>query len=168
MKQAFLALLAERPQHGYELKVGYERRFAPVLPPVNAGQVYTTLARLERDGLVRGSDSAEGGRQRRTYELTAAGHEAVERWLATPATARRLKSDFFVKLVIAGSEPETARALIERQRAAYLQELRDVTGVEPGENLVAALLLEGAALHLEADLKWLELCEQRLVEEFRT
>jgi hypothetical protein len=114
---------------------------------------------------VQGSDSAEGGRQRRTYELTPSGRAAVERWLETPATARRLKSDFFVKLVIAGSAPAQARALIERQRAAYLQELRDVSNVAAGDNHVAALLLEGAALHLEADLKWLDLCEQQFVAE---
>jgi DNA-binding PadR family transcriptional regulator len=165
MKQAFLALLAERPQHGYELKLGYERRFAPVVPALNAGQVYTTLARLERGGLVRGSDAAVGGRQKRTYELTEAGRKALEDWLATPATARRLRDDFFLKLVLAGSSPAEAQALIERQRRAYLQELRDVTSVSPGDNHVAALLLEGVALHVEADLEWLDLCEQRLARE---
>src|SRR4051812_8976100 len=167
MKEAVLALLSERPQHGYELKVGFERRFAPALPALNAGQIYTTLARLERDGLVRGSDSSSGGRTRRTYALTESGRSAVDEWLATPATARRLKDDFFLKLVLAGSSPRVARTLIERQRRACLQELRDISNVPVGENRVAALLLEGAALHLKADLEWLALCERGLEQEDR-
>src|SRR4051794_29367068 len=137
MRETFLALLAERPRHGYDLKAGYEQRFGAVLPALNAGQVYTTLGRLERDGLVRGAETVEGGRTRRTYDLTEAGREVVEEWLETPATGRRLKDDFFLKLVLAASSPGASRALIERQRRAYLQELRDLAGVETGENRVA-------------------------------
>src|SRR5215218_2144875 len=128
MRYPFLALLAERPAHGYELKVGLERRFGAGLPSLNAGQVYTTLARLERDGLVIGGDAPEDARQKRTYRLTAAGRQALEDWVAAPAPATRLRDEFFMKLVLAGltglADPG---ALIERQRGEYLQALRDLS-----------------------------------------
>ena len=83
MRYPFLALLADGPAHGYELKQALEHRFGDVLPPLNAGQVYTTLQRLERDGLVVGRDVPEDGRQKRVYELTPAGREALDDWVAS-------------------------------------------------------------------------------------
>src|SRR4029079_2887217 len=87
-------------------------------------------------------------------------------WVAAPAPGARLKDEFFVKLVLAGltgvAEP---RALIERQRREYLQSLRDLDRMaaerQNGDPTVE-LLIEGAALHLQADLAWLDLCDQRL------
>jgi DNA-binding PadR family transcriptional regulator len=169
MRYPFLALLAEAPAHGYELKQALEQRFGTILPPLNAGQIYTTLGRLERDGLVRGDDVPQDGRpNKRVYELTGAGRAALEEWIATPATGSRVKDEFFMKLVLAGhagiADPQQ---LIDRQRREYLQALRDLDALARDENgnVAAALLVEGAALHLQADLKWLELCEQRLTKE---
>ena len=166
MRYPFLALLAEGPAHGYELKLALEHRFGSVLPPLNAGQVYTTLGRLERDGLVRGSDVPRDARQKRVYELTDAGRDALADWVAAPSTATRLRDEFFLKLVLAGltgiADPRT---LIERQRREYLQALRDLAGVSANGNEAGSLLAEGAALHLEADLKWLDLCQERLIRE---
>jgi DNA-binding PadR family transcriptional regulator len=166
MRHPFLALLADGPAHGYELKLALEHRFGSVLAPLNAGQVYTTLGRLERDGLVRGSDVAGDTRQKRIYELTDAGRDALADWVAAPATATRLRDEFFLKLVLAGltgiADP---RALIERQRREYLQALRDLAGAAANGNEAGSLLAEGAALHLEADLKWLDLCQERLIRE---
>jgi DNA-binding PadR family transcriptional regulator len=163
MKHPFLALLAAGPAHGYELKLALEQRFGTVLPPLNAGQIYTTLARLERDGLVSGADVPEDGRQKRVYELTEAGRLALQEWIATPTPGTRLRDEFFLKLVFAHvGGNDAAGDVIERQRGATLQALRDVTTVETNGNETSALLAEGAALHLEADLRWLELCEQRL------
>jgi DNA-binding PadR family transcriptional regulator len=165
MRYPFLALLADRPAHGYELKQALEQRFGATLPPLNAGQIYTTLARLERDGLVRGSDVPDDSRQKRVYELTDAGRRALEEWVEKPTPATRLRDEFFMKLVLAGdSGIADPRRLIERQRREYLQALRDLAALAPNGN-VASLLAEGAALHLEADLKWLDLCEERLLEE---
>lgn len=166
MKHPFLALLARAPAHGYELKHALEERFGTTLPALNAGQVYTTLARLERDGLVDGADVPGDTRQKRVYRLTAAGRAALEEWLATPTPATRLKDEFFMKLVLAAAAGiADPRALIERQRREYLQALRDLAAAPSNGNPVAALLAEGAALHVEADLRWLDLCEQRLIEE---
>ena len=168
MRYPFLALLAGGPAHGYELKQALEQRFGDALPPLNAGQVYTTLQRLERDGLVVGENAAQDGRQKRVYELTASGREALAGWVTTPTAATRLRDEFFLKLVLAGhAGVADPRALIERQRREYLQVLRDLAAVAPNGNVVGSLLAEGAALHLEADLKWLDLCEQQLIQETR-
>jgi DNA-binding PadR family transcriptional regulator len=166
MRYPFLALLSEGPAHGYELKQALEQRFGDVLPPLNAGQVYTTLSRLERDGLVSGDDVPEDTRQKRVYALTDSGRAALEEWVATPTTGTRLRDEFFMKLVLAGlSGISDPRSLIDRQRREYLQALRDLADAAPTSNgnAVASLLVEGAALHVEADLKWLDLCEERLI-----
>src|SRR3712207_2489046 len=99
MRYPFLALLARGPAHGYELKQELEQRFGELLPPINAGQIYTTLARLERDGLVDADDVAQDGRpNKRVYELTPEGRRALAEWVATPAPGARLKDEFFMKL----------------------------------------------------------------------
>jgi DNA-binding PadR family transcriptional regulator len=166
MRYPFLALLAESPAHGYELKQALEQRFGSALPPLNAGQVYTTLSRLERDGLVRGADVPDDTRQKRVYELTDAGRAALEEWVASPTAGPRLRDEFFMKLVLArDSGVADPRRLIEGQRREYLQALRDLAAVAPDGNHVASLLVEGASLHLEADLKWLDLCEAKLITE---
>jgi DNA-binding PadR family transcriptional regulator len=166
MRFPLLALLANGPAHGYELKSAMEQRFGAVLPPLNAGQIYTTLGRLERDGLVDDDAVAQNGRpNKRVYRLTEKGKLELAGWVADSTPQTRLKDDFFIKLVLArGAGIADPVELIDRQRAAYLQALRDLDDVaaQAGEDETAALLVEGAALHLEADLKWLDLCEQRM------
>ena len=166
MRFPLLALLANGPAHGYELKSAMEQRFGAVLPPLNAGQIYTTLGRLERDGLVDDDAVAQNGRpNKRVYRLTEKGKSELAEWVADSTPQTRLKDDFFIKLVLARAAGiADPMELIDRQRTAYLQALRDLDDVAAQANgdETAALLVEGAALHLEADLKWLELCEQRL------
>src|SRR3982751_5979751 len=127
MRFPLLALLATGPAHGYELKQALEQRFGSVLPPLNGGQVYTTLQRLERDGLGEGARGAQAARpNKRVYALTEPGRAALRDWIDTPASGTRLKDEFFMKLVLAGpagiGDP---LAMIDRQRRAYLQALRD-------------------------------------------
>jgi DNA-binding PadR family transcriptional regulator len=168
MKFPILALLVASPAHGYELKQQLEGHFGAALPPLNTGQIYSALARLERDGLVAGDAVAEDSRNKRVYRATPEGRAAVDTWVAQPAQGTRLRDEFFMKLVLAGKTGIAAPgALIERQRAEYLQALRDLDRLAAAANGDAAqsLLIEGAALHLEADLKWLALCEERLTEE---
>jgi DNA-binding PadR family transcriptional regulator len=163
MRYPFLALLSDGSRHGYELKQELERRFGAVLAPLNAGQVYTTLQRLERDGLVTGEDVPDDNRQKRVYSLTDAGRDTLQEWVRTPATASRLRDEFFLKLVLAGlTGIHDPRELIDRQRREYLLALRGLDALARDGDPVGALLVEGAALHLEADLRWLDLCEERL------
>jgi DNA-binding PadR family transcriptional regulator len=166
VRHAVLALLADRPAHGYEIKRGLEERFGSVVAPLNAGQVYTTLQRLQRDELVADDAVAQSGRpDKRVYRLTDAGRQALEEWLGVPSAPTRLRDDFFMKLVFAQSlglaDPAT---LIARQREAYLRALGELERVltDGGANGTTALVVEGAALHLEADLKWLDRCEEVL------
>jgi DNA-binding PadR family transcriptional regulator len=83
MRLPLLALLAKEPAHGYELKSQLERIFGDAYPSPNIGQIYLTLQRLEKAGLVRGQDVVQVGRpNKRTYELTPSGREEVDAWLA--------------------------------------------------------------------------------------
>ena len=166
MRHAVLALLADQPAHGYEIKRGLEERFGSVVAPLNAGQVYTTLQRLQRDELVADDAVAQRGRpDKRVYRLTDAGRQALEEWLGVPSAPTRLRDDFFMKLVFAQSlglaDPA---ALMARQREAYLRSLGELERVlaDGGADGTIALVVEGAALHLEADLKWLDRCEEVL------
>ena len=166
MRHAVLALLAYRPAHGYEIKRGLEERFGSIVAPLNAGQVYTTLQRLQRDDLVTDDAVAQSGRpDKRVYRLTDAGRNALEEWLGVPSAPTRLRDDFFMKLVFAQSMGLADPAeLIARQRAAYLRSLGELERVlaDGGADGTTALVVEGAALHLEADLKWLDRCEEVL------
>jgi DNA-binding PadR family transcriptional regulator len=93
MRHALLALLAGGPAHGYELKQAFERQFGAIWPPVNIGQVYMTLQRLERDGLIAGQAVAQRDRPNKmVYELTGAGKEELLTWLVTPAGPARLRA----------------------------------------------------------------------------
>ena len=166
MRFPLLALLAQGPAHGYELKQALEQRFGSVLPPLNAGQIYTTLSRLERDGLVDDDAVAQDGRpNKRVYRLTDAGQAELRTWVQDSTPQTRLKDDFFIKLVLVRAAGiADPLELIAKQRGAYLQALRalDDVAAQADGDVTAALLVEGAALHLEADLKWLDLCEQRI------
>ena len=90
MRFPLLALLANGPAHGYELKQAMEQQFGSVLPPLNAGQIYTTLSRLERDGLVDDDAVAQNGRpNKRVYRLTEAGRMELRGWVADADAGRR-------------------------------------------------------------------------------
>jgi DNA-binding PadR family transcriptional regulator len=168
MKYLLLALLAQQPTHGYDLLQTYESLFATVLPPLNAGQIYTTLSRLERDGLVHHySVEQENKPDKRVYELTVQGRQVLLDWFAEPFNGSRLKDNFYLKLVGARlTSLADPRQLIERQRRQYLQSLHDLNAlaIQPGVAGEPArlLLIQGAALHLKADLEWLDLCEEAL------
>jgi DNA-binding PadR family transcriptional regulator len=165
MRYALLALLAEGFSHGYELKQAFERLFGPVWPPINIGQIYTTLGRLERDGLVRSRSVEQSGRpDKRVYELTDEGRTELASWLSAPVAGVRLKDEFFMKLALASASGTDPIQLLDRQRDQYLQSLRDLDALalETDEESPAQLLIEGAMLHLQADLKWLDRCEERL------
>jgi DNA-binding PadR family transcriptional regulator len=169
MRHAVLALLADEPAHGYEIKRALEERFGAIVAPINAGQVYTTLQRLQRDELVTDDAVAQSGRpDKRVYRLTEAGRRALEEWVGTASGPTRLRDDFFMKLVFAREIGLADPAdLIARQRAVYLGALRDLENVlaDGDADSTTALVVEGAALHLEADLKWLDRCEAVLGRE---
>ncbi len=138
---------------------------------VKPAQIYTTLERLERDGLVAciselGEDKAP---ERRIYALTDAGRAALRAWFATGVTPNPQRDAFFVKLMVALAcgEADPLR-LIQLQRAHLYQEMHDLIthreACDPQTEMAQILLFEKAIMHLEADLRWLEIAEQRLEE----
>ncbi|WP_371780373.1 PadR family transcriptional regulator [Streptosporangium subroseum] len=167
MRPLLMALLAKEPAHGYELKQALEQIFGNAYPSPNIGQIYVTLGRLEKDGLVRVVDVEQSNRpNKKVYYLTAAGRESLDTWVDEPTEGPRVRDDFFMKLVLAPMTGLADRmALINRQRRHYLALIRDLNElaerIDP-ENRVALLLVEGAMLHLQADLDWLERCQEDL------
>jgi DNA-binding PadR family transcriptional regulator len=166
----FLALLGAGPAHGYDLKRAYDGRFGAVWGRLNIGQVYTTMARLERDGYVAHETVAQGDRpDKKVYEITDLGRKALATWMGEADDPPAVKSDLVLKLVAAQLTGADPAPLLARQRQRYLQSLRDLDALVPttspandGDDVVETLLVEGAALHLDAELRWLDLCERRL------
>ncbi|MFI6452883.1 PadR family transcriptional regulator [Streptosporangium amethystogenes] len=162
-----LALLAKEPAHGYELKQALEQIFGSAYPSPNIGQIYVTLGRLEKDGLVRVVDVEQSNRpNKKVYYLTAAGREVLEAWVDEPTEGPRVRDEFFMKLVLAPMTGIADRmAMINRQRRHYLglmRDLNELAGRTDRDNRAALLLVEGAMLHLQADLDWLERCQEEL------
>jgi DNA-binding PadR family transcriptional regulator len=171
IKHALLGLLAQNPMHGYELKNAFEEKVG-TLWNLNIGQVYNTLRLLERDGLVafQGQEQEGRGPARKVYAVTEAGCEELNRWLNEPVRQpRRFKDEFYIKLVFVRLTGGDVRALIWNQRQAYLQVLRQIDDlrakVDATDDPLETLLLEGGALHVEADLKWLDRCEELIGDE---
>jgi len=162
-----MALLAGDSGYGYEIKRALQAQFGDLLPAMNPGQIYSTLARLERDGLVAGEDVVGDSRGKRVYRLTTAGREHLARWIEAPVPGLRLKDDFFMKFAVATSMGlAVPKRLIERQRSEYYQSLRDLDAAVASNDKgpAAQLLVEGAVLHLKADIAWLDLIEERLTQ----
>jgi DNA-binding PadR family transcriptional regulator len=165
IKYALLSLLDHQPHHGYQLKTAVEDWLGQTWP-LNIGQVYTTLARLERDGLIAAGEVDAQGRQ--TYQITPAGRAALADWFATPVARDGLvRDELLVKLVAAVAAGDgTALEVIRGQRTATLQLLQQHTrhkaqAERQGDlpRLVVADLLIAQA---EAEVAWLELSEARL------
>jgi DNA-binding PadR family transcriptional regulator len=159
-----LALLRRGPSHGYQLRVDFESVTGRSWP-LNIGQVYTTLARLERDGLVV-QQAHDDDDDRVTWQLTAEGDAAVREWFDHPVAPRvEARDELAIKLAVAAAVSDTDVArLIQRQRVATIAVLQDLTRLksEARSDVGWAMVLEGARLQTEADLRWLEYCEELL------
>ncbi|WP_291408706.1 PadR family transcriptional regulator [Actinophytocola sp.] len=121
-----LALLERAPMYGYQLRAEFERTTGATWP-LNIGQVYTTLARLQRDGLVtEAAGAGETDEQGKVvYQLTEDGHTELARWFSTPITRdARPRDELAIKIALAVTTPDVdARAVIQAQRTATLRHL---------------------------------------------
>ena len=155
-----MGLLGEEPLHGYEVKNRFEAMLGGTWD-VNIGQVYTTLQRLERDGLVR-PVGERGDRGKLVYELSDRGREALDGWLGQPESGpQELREEIYVKLLLAARLANgDLGPLLGRQKRAYLQRLRDLNRLEDRARKDGrkdlARLVRGALLHTEADIKWID------------
>ena len=168
MQDMILSLLAKEPAHGYELRQRLVRALGPAGGELNPGQVYVTLSRLERAGLVEAREVAQPSHpDKKVYDLTAAGRERVTRWLADVTWSKVAPLEFHLKLFAAAATGlADPVAMVDAQRLELLRELRQLQELalrEPPDS-DGALLLEGASLRLQADIRWLEACQQRFVE----
>jgi DNA-binding PadR family transcriptional regulator len=164
-QEVVLALLAKEPSHGYELRARLGQALGPLGDAINAGQVYVTLGRLEKAGMVV-SEHAAGlpdRPDRKMYALTAAGQQRVAGWLAEVSWPRPDLAEFHLKLVAAvAAGLADPVAIVDAQRRELLRRLRDAqrAAIDEPDRSDAGLLLEGIVLRLQADLRWLEACEQ--------
>ncbi|WP_433174329.1 PadR family transcriptional regulator [Actinoallomurus sp. CA-150999] len=160
MQDVVLALLAKEPSHGYELRARLQDALGPIGDALNAGQVYVTLSRLEKSGLVTAEHVGQVHRpDRKVYELTAEGRQRVDAWLADLTWGK--PSEFHLKLVAAAAARlADPLDLVEAQRRELLRRLADVqrAALNEPDGSAAALLIEGVTLRLEADLRWLDAC----------
>ncbi|PZG21385.1 PadR family transcriptional regulator [Nonomuraea aridisoli] len=165
MQDAVLAMLAKEPSHGYGLRARLRQSLGPLGESMNPGQIYVTLARLEKAGLVV-SERAHGlpeRPERKVYALTPAGQERVAAWLIEVDWPKPDLAEFHLKLVAAAAtrlaDPVELVAAQRRELLRRLREAQHALLAEPAGS-PAALLLEGIVLRLQADLRWLAACEQ--------
>ena len=164
VREVLLALLATEAAHGYQLRARLQLALGPLARMLSAGQVYVTLNRLEKAGLVTAERVGQTDRpDRKVYDLTAAGRERIAEWLADTSWPKPAPAEFHLKLVAAAAAGlgDPVR-LVDTQRHAVLAGLaatQRAALAEP-DGSVAGLLLEGVVLRLQADLRWLEACAQ--------
>jgi DNA-binding PadR family transcriptional regulator len=164
VRHSLLALLSGEPMHGYGLKTEFEAATGDVWP-LNVGQVYTTLGRLERDGLVTAEADADG---QKVYEISAAGRAELRRWFETPVAREVLpRQELAIKLVFAmRSGASDVTDVVRRQRLATVRSLQDLTrlktAAESAGDTAWLLMLDGLLFQAEAETRWLDLCEARL------
>ena len=170
VKQALLALLEQGPMYGYQRRVEFETRTGSTWP-LNVGQVYTTLNRLERDGLVAGEGVDDDGHV--VYRITDEGRDEVAVWFTTPvARTQPPRDELAIKLALAVTVPGVeVGTVIQRQRTATMAALQDYTRLKRAgraaspahpDDMAWSLVLDSLVFAAEAEIRWLDHCEARL------
>ena len=162
VREVLLALLAGEASHGYQLRARLALALGPLAGALNDGQVYVTLNRLEKAELVRSRRVGQTDRpDRKVYELTPAGHDQVAEWLRDTSWRKTAPAEFHLKLVAAAAAGlADPVGIVDQQRRELLIGLGQAqrAALAEPDGSVAALLLEGVVLRLQADLRWLEAC----------
>src|SRR5215470_10267739 len=156
-QEVVLALLSKQPSHGYDVHAQLRRALGPLSGSISAAQVYVTLSRLEKAGLVVSESAGDvrEGRDRRIYDLTPAGRQRVAGWLDEVIWPRPNLAEFHLKLVAAAATHLADPIdIVDRQRRELLRQLRDTqrAALAEPDGSPAALLLEGVVLRQQADL----------------
>ncbi|GAA2744018.1 PadR family transcriptional regulator [Kitasatospora cinereorecta] len=169
LHHAVLALLADGPSHGYELKGRFEEAVGPQWGGLNIGHLYQILDRLVRDGYVTRSQVAQSDRPDKThYTLAPSGREELLGWATSPwVRTSGFRDELFLKLFGAARlGPQALTSLVEAQRQTYLAELGGLTRLrrEHAADPMVALLIDAAVAHTKADLEIVDSAESRLAE----
>jgi DNA-binding PadR family transcriptional regulator len=168
VRQSLLAILDQGPCYGYQLRTEFDRRTGSTWP-LNVGQIYNTLDRLDRDGLVEKGDTDDQGHV--YWQITEAGRAEVRDWLDSPVTrSGGTRDELAIKLAVAATLPGVDVAqVIQRQRRASLAQLQELNrakyaGVDPDgpEELAWSLVVDSMIFSAEAEVRWLDHTEQRL------
>ncbi|MEA2673762.1 MAG: hypothetical protein QOI92_954 [Chloroflexota bacterium] len=164
VRYGLLALLDEAPRHGYNLKTAFERRTGGSWL-LNIGQVYTTIQRLERDGLV---EAAGGEDDRREYRITPAGRVELSGWFDNPVVAEApARDELTIKVLLAVAAGDIdVTALLQRQRRASIEQLQAYTRrkaqADPVRDVAFLILLDALIFRTEAEVRWLDACDARI------
>jgi DNA-binding PadR family transcriptional regulator len=175
VRHALLALLEQGPMYGYQLRTEFEGRTGSTWP-LNIGQVYTTLARLERDGMIEAAagegeaPDGEAADAKRRYAITTDGRVEVATWFDEPVgRGEPPRDELAIKLAIAVTIPGVdVASLVQRQRTATMNALHDYTRLKRGvatdepADLAWSLVLDSLIFNAEAEIRWLDHCEARL------
>lgn len=169
VRQSLLAILDQGPCYGYQLRAEFDRRTGSIWP-LNVGQIYNTLERLERDGLVARGDADDQGHV--YWAITSAGSAEVSDWLSSPVTrAATQRDELAIKLAVAATLPGVdAVGVVRAQLAESRAHLRQAQAArnsedaaEDAETFAASLLADAEVVRAEAEVRWLEHLEQRLL-----
>lgn len=164
IRYSLLAILDAGPRHGYALKSEFEAATGNVWP-LNVGQVYSTLSRLERDGLVLVAEEDDG---QKVYRISDTGRQELRQWFGTPVVREVApRQELAIKLVFAmRAGPEQVRDVVQRQLVATTASLQEFTklkaAAERDGDLAWLMMLDALIFQAEAEARWLELCEARL------
>lgn len=170
IRHSLLALLQDKSRYGYQLRVEFEDRTGSAWP-LNIGQVYTTLDRLERDGLVR-NDGGDG-EGHVIYSITDAGRSEVVGWFQAPVgRGNPPRNELAIKLALAVTIPGVdVAAVIQAQRVAsvkalqdYTKSRRDTSANQRRADTAWLLVLDSLIFQTEAEVRWLDLCEARMAQ----
>lgn len=170
IRHSLLALLQDRPRYGYQLRIEFEDRTGSTWP-LNIGQVYTTLDRLERDGLVR-KEGADG-EGHVVYTITPEGRAEVRAWFTSPVSRTSPpRNELAIKLALGLTLPGVdVGAAIHAQRAVSIRALqdytkarRDMASQHRSTDTARLLVLDSLIFQTEAEVRWLDLCEARLMQ----
>jgi DNA-binding PadR family transcriptional regulator len=163
VRHALLAMLAEGPKIGLRLREEFEERTGDVWP-LNVGQVYTTLGRLERDGLVEARSTDEDGPQK-GYRITAAGRSEVDAWLHTAPAAIPPRDELVIKVLVAVGVPGVDMpAMLQSHRRALVELMQTYTSLkqDAAGDVRVALVVDAELYRLDALIRWLDSADARL------
>ncbi len=171
VRHAILGLLAQKPRHGYELRSAFEALIGGEQNwEVKPAQIYTTLSRLEESGLVAETAvEQDGGPEKRIFDITPAGRNELGDWFKGAVEEVHQRDEFYLKLMLSINDKfADPYAVIHVQRSSLFRDLHQLTtqrqALNAKEDLAQILLLDKAVMHLEADLRWLDMVEGRLDE----
>ena len=165
VRHAMLALLSEGPKYGQQLREEFEARTGEVWP-LNVGQVYTTLQRLERDGLAE-SDGSGGAGPQKGFRITAAGEQELARWLRTPPDLSAPPRDELVMKVLVALHVPSAdvHAVIQAHRRYLVELMQQWTRIkedDTGSDLSLLLAVDAELFRLDSVVRWLDAAEARV------